>query len=158
MPDILRLTRIADPRYISEESYQAKPRVVILAIQHICYVVPMYVRDALVGSEVKLSTGDLFLVSETPDDIEEAIIEADYDASEVLRLREDCGEFYQCVAVLVAALDFWHTMPPDSAGAKAIAKLFDNLNAACHGDERPHNDLLPFSLTGGAAPISETSH
>lgn len=56
--------------------------------------------------------------------------------SEVRRLRRDCAEAYQVIAVIAGEhLDFAH---PD------VQRALDNLAAAANGVPRPHDDMLPF--------------
>jgi hypothetical protein len=56
-------------------------------------------------------------------------------ALEILRLRRDCAEAYQAVGNLT------------NINHPSVERLLDNLLAASAGETRPHNDLLPFSIT-----------
>lgn len=61
-------------------------------------------------------------------------------SAEVLRLRRDCAEAYQCVGYTRGSVGYNDPAPSE----EDIVRLLDNLSAASSGLPRPHDDLLPW--------------
>lgn len=69
------------------------------------------------------------------------VAEAAKIGDEVDRLRRDCAEAYQVVGVLAAA---WMDEDDTGIAQEDFERALDNLSAAGCGEERPHDDLLPW--------------
>jgi hypothetical protein len=61
--------------------------------------------------------------------------------AEITRLRRDCAELYQVLGVLTEHGD--------------LTKALDNALAAAQGRPRPHDDLLPFTVSAPPAPAAD---
>lgn len=60
--------------------------------------------------------------------------------AEIWRLRLDCSELYQVIGTLSEPHGAMFDDPQ-------VTKALDNASAAANGDPRPHDDLLPFTLS-----------
>ena len=67
-------------------------------------------------------------------------------ADEIERLRRDCAEAYQVVGTISGVL-----LDNESVRMEDVSKALDNLIAAANGEPRPHDNLLPFTVTPNAA-------
>ena len=57
-------------------------------------------------------------------------------AREIVRLRHDCGEFYQVIGYLADKANVFED--------ERVVKALNNAYAASQGDTKPHHELLPF--------------